>query len=403
MRCPQLLLCAPLLLLACGEDNPAGGGADTDGDVDAFPFEGNQPVEDEWTLEVDQPFDPATVQSLIVGGIEHADNFANRGDVVVRYADIDRITVEMRRFTSASDATGAQADFGRLSLWAYETGGNPAPPSQMDADDACVDPSGQTPWRDGCQIRVYYDGLTQLARSGADFRVTLPQAFTGDLELGTEDNDADPDYQDRATVCVEGLAGSADVEFGAGEAFVSLAADLNPFPLCSADDISACEQAGWQSGCPCLALQGVGNNLIARGGDGQASDVTVDVPEELWGRYSLSNSADGMELGNETDPGALCVATVSAGSGTLVPSDTTDLTQAPWLNDGLLNQPPNGVQGAGYGITLQSDRCEVVLGTERPGDFVGPGNSELQDATERGNLSICAGCLRTVGCDGLVE
>lgn len=398
----RLILCAPLLLCACPSEDPTGGG-DTDGDADLFPFEGNQPAQDEWTLEIDQPFDPAVVQNLIIGGTEHADNFANRGNITVQYAATDRITVEMRRFTSASDASDAQADFDRLSLWAFETGGNPAPPDQMNAADQCVDPNGNAQWRDGCQIRVYYDGLVQLSRSGADFRVTLPQSFTGELELGTEDNDADPDYQDRGNVCVEGLAGSAEVDLGAGQAFISLAADLNPFPSCSAEEISACEQAGWVSGCPCLAVAGVGTSMIVRGGDGQAADITVDVPEQLWGRYNLRNEADGMEPGNESDPGALCVAEVSAGSGILVPSESTDLTQSPWINDGLLNQPPNGGTGAGYGITLQSDRCEVVLGTEHPEDFVGIGNGEDQEANERGNLSICAGCVRTVGCEALME
>lgn len=399
----RLLLCVPLLC-ACPTEDPAEGEGDTDAGADAFPLSGNQPVDDAWTLEIDQPFDAAAVQTLIIGGTEHADNFANRGNITVQYAATDRITVEIRRFTSASNSSGAQADFDRLSLWAYETVGNPSPPSQMDAADECIDSSGQAQWRDGCQIRVYYDGLSQLARSGADFRVTLPQTFTGELQLGTEDNDADPDYQDRGKVCVEGLAGSAEVDLGAGEAFVSLAADLNPFPLCAAAEIEACEDVGWEAACPCLAVQGVGNNLIVRSGDGQAADATVDVPEQLWARYNLRNEGDGMDPNNEAEPGGLCEASVSAGSGTLLPADTVDLTQAPWANDGLLNQPPAPApQGAGYSITLQSDRCEVVLGTEHPEDFVGVGNGELQDANERGNVSICAGCVRTVGCEALME
>lgn len=274
----------------------------------------------------------------------------------------------------------------------------------MEAAETCIDLSGQAQWRDGCQIRVYYDGLVQLARSGADFRVTLPQTFTGELQLGTEDNDADPDYQDRGNVCVEGLAGSAEVDVGAGEAFVSLAADLNPFPLCAAAEIETCEDVGWEAGCPCLAVQGVGNNLIVRSGDGQAADATVDVPEQLWGRYDLRNEGDGQDGDSESVPGSGCVATVNAGSGTLLPGDDYDPVNLPWVNQGNLNQPPPpGLQGAGYGITLQSDRCEVVLGTEHPEDFVGVGNGELQDANERGNLSICAGCVRTVGCEALME
>ncbi len=339
----RLLLCAPVLC-ACPTEEPADGSGDTDAGSAALPFDGSQPVDDAWTLEIDQPFDPVAVQTLVIGGAEYADNFANRGNITVLYADTDRITVQMRRFTFASDASDAQADFGRLSLWAYETLGNPSPPGQMNPAEGCVDLSGQAAWRDGCQIRVYYDGLNQIARSGADFRVTLPRTFTGALVLGTEDNDADPDYQDRGNVCVEGLAGSAEVDLGAGEAFVSLAADINPFPLCTAADITACEDAGWRSGCPCLAVQGVGNNLIVRGGDGQAADATVDVPEPLWGRYNLRNEGDGMDPNNEADAGALCVASVEAGSGILSPADNTDLVQAPWRNDGLA-QPASGAGG----------------------------------------------------------
>ena len=361
-------------------------------------------MQDDWTVEIDQPFDAVAVQTLVIGGSQYADNFANRGNITVQYAATDRIRVQMRRFTSASDQSGADADFDRLSLWAYQTLGNPSPPSQMDASLGCIDPDGQAQWRDGCQIRVYYDGQVQLGRSGADFRVTLPETFTGDLVLGTEDNDADPDYQDRGNVCVEGLAGSGEIELGAGQAFVSLAADLNPFPICASEDIQACEEAGWISSCPCLALAGVGNTLVVRGGDGRAADATVDVPEQLWGRYSLRNEMDGQDSDPDAPDGAGCVSSVDAGSGVLLPAESTDLSAAPWLNEGLLNQPPEpGLQGAGYGITLQSDRCEVVLGTEHPEDFGGTGNGDQQEAHERGNLSVCAGCVRAVGCEGLVE
>ncbi len=38
-----------------------------------------------------------------------------------------------------------------------------------------------------------------------------------------------------------------------------------------------------------------------------------------------------------------------------------------------------------------------------PEDFGGMGNGDQQEAHERGNLSVCAGCVRAVGCEGLVE
>lgn len=387
MRLRPLLSCA-LLLCACPVEEPPVGG-DTDGPS----FEdGPAPVEDEWEPLVDQPFDASAVQTLIVGGKETSDNFANRGDITVVYEDTDRIRVDIRRFTQALSQAEADGDFGRLSLWAYATSGNPSPPPDMDPADLCFDPSGDTAWQDGCQIRIYYDGLVQPSRTGADIRITLPQSFTGELSVTTEDNAADPDYHDRSEVCIESLAGSADVELGAGEAFVTLADDVTPFPLCSDAEVEACEAVGWIQGCDCLLTQGQASSLAIRSGDGQAANATVDVPESLWGRYNMVNMMDGQDPDDDS-PGAHCKSTVDAGPGVM--GDVgLDLENAPWVNTGLLNQPPApALNGAGYGFSLTTDRCEVVTTTQSPDDFVGQGNGELQDTTERGNLSICAGCL----------
>ena len=387
MRCPgvsrRLLTCG-LLLCACATEDPPG---DTDGTAH---LESPRPFEDAWVLEIDQPFDPSLVHSLRVGGRESSDNFANRGDIQIRYADTDRIQVEVRRFTFASDEADAQADFDRLSVWAYASAGNPSPPSQMDPDDDCVDPSGQAQWADGCQIRVVYDGLVQLARAGADFRVTLPRGFVGALEVTTEDNAADADYHDRARVCVQDLPGLAEIQLGAGEAFVILAADVTPFPLCSPEDIADCESVEWTQGCACLAAQGQASGLTVRSGAGQAADATVDVPEDLWARYSLRI------MGSSGD----CTTSADAGAGLLQPN--LDL-QGPGLAIGTINEPPPPAQqGVGYSLSLQSDDCAVVSSTASPDDFVGQGHGEEQDTLLRGDLGVCAGCLRTQGCDALL-
>lgn len=381
----RLLPCCAVLLLGCVGDDPRAG------DTDSGLRDGPRPFEDDWTLELDQPFDPSAVHSLRIGGRASNGNFANRGDIQVLYADTDRIRVEVRRFTFANDEAEAQADFDRLSLWAYATTGNPTPPAQMDPADGCFDPGGQGSWPDGCQLRIYYDGLQQLARAGADLRVTLPRSFTGELDVVTEDNAADADYHDRSRVCIEDLPGSANVELGAGEAFVLLAPDVSPFPLCTEDDVADCESQGWAPGCACLVAQGQASNLLVRSGDGQAADATVDVPEDLWARYSL------LIMGDSGD----CTATVDAGAGQLQPN--LDLQDGPSAAFGTLNQPPlPALQGAGYGLALQSDGCGVVTWTPSPSHFVGEGHGEEQETFPRGNLSMCAGCLRTQGCDELL-
>lgn len=387
------LLCVALVLCACPQEDPPATG-DTDGQN---LFDGPAPIEDGWELALDQPFDAAAVQELIVGGTEHDENFANRGDVSVVYAETDRIQVEIRRFSNALSQADAQDDFDRLSLWAYATGGNPSAPADMDPADACLDPGGQAAWRDGCQLRIYYDGLVQPSRTGADIRVTLPRTFTGSLVVATEDNAADPDYHDRSTVCIDALAGSAEVDLGAGEAFVTLAEDVTPFPLCSEAEVEACEASAWAQGCDCLLAQGQASALSVRSGPGQPADATVDVPASLWGRYNLINMMEGQDPDDES-PGGHCESIVDAGPGVML-SDGTNLDAEPWLNQGLLNQPPApALVGAGYGISLQTDRCEVVTSTDGPADFVGEGLGETQDTVERGNLRICAGCLQDSAC-----
>ncbi len=385
-----------VFLCACGPEDPTSGG-----DTDGVSFDdGAQPIEDVWRLEVDQPFDAAAVQSFVVGGVESNGNFANRGDVQVTFAETDRIRVEVRRFTFASSQAEADGDFDRLSLWAFASAGTSNPPDQMDAESACIDPDGAAPWADGCQLRLFYDGQSQAIRSGADLRITLPRAFTGSLEVETEDNDADSDYHDRADVCIEGLLGSADVQLGAGQAFVMLDPAITPFPGCSADEIAACEAASWVAGCPCLNANGAASSLIVRSGGNQAADATVDVPEDLWARYNLRNEMDGQVPGDET-PGAACPAQVDAGAGSIQAIDFD--TNTPWLNTGNVNQPPEpALQGAGYSVTLESDRCEVVTFTDSPDDYVGEGQGATQATAERGNLRVCAGCLANATCADLL-
>jgi hypothetical protein len=347
----------------------------------------------------------------VVGGVLEGENFANRGDVIVRYADKPNNTVEMRRFTMAPTEALAQEDFEALAIWAYETSSSPKSPQQMDPADECRDPSGATPWRNGCQIRVYYEGLTQLARSGADLRVTLPAAWIGDLEVATEDNDGDADFHNRGNVCVEGLAGSANVTLGSGLAYVVLADEVTPAPTCPPDDVAACEVAGWDPNvCPCLneAFAFGRTSIVTH--DGSAADMVVDLPPDLWSAAFLLNQGPGQTMAASSNAcsegeGACCDAIVDASVGvyTMDASIGDESTRVPWRNQGTINFPGGpAVLGAGYNVRLESKACQSVTSTEDPEDFVGAGEGTTQETEERGNLELCAGCLRGTACEDLL-
>lgn len=361
-----------------------------------------------WTLVVDQPFQvyaedgTVNIGSLRIGS-EGGDNFRNRGDVIVLYADVDRITVEMRKFTQVDSQGLADADYENLSIWG-STSSLPPPPFNLDDEDNCVDPQFQAPWQDGCQIAVFYDGQTQVDRSGADLRVTLPKEFIFTLTVVTEDNGADSDYQNRGNVCIENLPGSADISLSNGSAYVILDESMPEMPECPDDLRIECENAGWDpNGCGCLAQGFSFSQVKINSNDGQAADGWVDVPGtgNFWVGYNLRN--DGQNTPGDDTPGALCEAVAMDSAGVVRLSDNTDLGQAPNTNQGSINYPGDpATEGAGYNIQMTSDECDSPLATETPSAFVGVGNGPEQDSEERGNLTICSGCVRSIGCDALI-
>ncbi len=369
-----------------------------------------QPFRDEWREVINQPFSTfdaegaVNIGSLQIGGTESSDNFANRGDVIVEFADTDRIIVEMRKFTMADSQELADADFDKLSIWA-STGNTPPPPFNLDEEDNCLDPDGVTEWQDGCQVRVFYDGQTQVARSGADLRVTIPNDFIYDLTVVTEDNDEDADYQNRGNVCVQDLPGSADISLANGEAFVILDEGMNEMPECPAADVQTCIDVGWDASmCPCLINSFSFSQTKVTALDAQASSATVDMPSggNFWVGYSLRNDGDN-DPNDDSGPGALCTAVVEDSVGSIAIDDSIDLDQNPSSNRGAINYPGEpATVGAGYSIQLTSDACADVQGTEDPSDFVGVGNGSEQESAERGNLSVCAGCLRASSCRDLL-
>ncbi|MGH1342668.1 MAG: hypothetical protein ACRBN8_14000 [Nannocystales bacterium] len=366
-----------------------------------------QPFRGEWETVIDQPFNiyaedgTIEIQTVRIGD-DGGDNFNNRGDVIVQYADVSRITVEMRKFTQVESQALAEEDFAKLSIWG-STATLPARPFTLDPEDNCVDPTGVQPWQDDCQIAVFYDGQVQVDRSGADLRVTLPRDFIFDLQISTDDNLADSDYQNRGNVCVENLPGSADITLSNGTAWVIVDENSSISPLCAAADVETCEAAGWASDCPCLAADLEFGQVKITSNDGQAADGIVDIPSasDFWVGYLLRNDGDNTP-GNDED-GALCEARVDDSAGQVRLAEGIDLGQKPNENQGSINFPGDmATEGAGYNISMNSAECLVILATEDPNDFAGVGNGPTQDRAERGNLTICSGCARAVGCDDLV-
>ena len=314
-----------------------------------------QPRRDEWRLELYAPFDAEAVTRISIGGREEADNFANRGDVVVRFdGEPGRILVEMRRFDFTRDPDSA---FERLELWTHRLDDGLWPP-QDPSDGVCAER-----WDLDCGVRVHYDGQTQAAASGADLRVTLPPEFDGHVQVVTEDADTEA-YVNRADVCMLGLRGTADVVLGSGRAWLSLARDVHLVPGCNEEDEVACETADppWQWDCPCLEPQGFGAASVW----GARTDLMVSVPAGLWT----------LEYADNEWP---CERSVE---------------RAPE------NAPAGAPAAGGYMVQAMSEECGLVEHFDSPADWR---DSEQPESEQRGHVEICRDCLFGARCDELIH
>jgi hypothetical protein len=388
---------------ACeGCDGPWGPGSDGDGG-DGEVVEGElecrtsiAPFRDEWRIEADVAFPhrDGGIASLQVGGQLFDGNFGNRGDVIVEFdGEPDRIVVEMRRFTTAASEAAAREDFEALHLWTFSGSvDSPRPPFDMAPEQSCT--AGV--WKDGCGIRVWYDGLSQLARAGADLRVTLPADYFGALNVVTEDNDDGTGYANRGNVCIDGASAGVDVRLQSGEAFVIVGEDAVPTPSCPPEDIAQCEAwaaGAWALECPCLAQGHEFGAVRVRTSPAGAADVTVDLPEGLWAAINLANDGPAQDA---RDPNTHCEA--QALFADLQPSATDDF---PWTVSGSIHVPSDAATiGAGFFVDAVSEQCGPLLATESPEQY--DCVDEEQDSEVRGNLSACTGCLRARSCDALL-
>lgn len=365
------------------------------------------PFRDDWQPVVDQAFEHTAsdgtpqIFELTIGGREENDNFANRGDVIVNFdGPPNQILIEMRRFTFNTGPDAADVDFENLALWASDS--PPKGPTQPEMEDDCITGG----WRSGCEVRVVYDGLSQLARAGADLRVTLPPDYRYKLNVITQDNIEEEDYLNRGNVCVSNLFASADIEVESGKVWATLAADVTPAPKCSQDQIDKCENwtvddgmggtvaAPWAPECDCIAVGGGEfGRLEINSREDTAADITVDMPSGLWASVKAENTGEMQE-----EAGDHCDATVDLQD--FMPNETGN--DAPWEKFGNVNYPgPPAIAGAGFSVVASSKSCEPVAFTEDPQDFVGTGKGEDQTSEERGNVKVCTDCI-TQTCDDLI-
>ncbi|MBX7081481.1 MAG: hypothetical protein K1X88_19935 [Nannocystaceae bacterium] len=376
----------------------------------------NAPWRDQWREVHEGPFvhrdadgEPLITTLQIGSQAGYADNFLNRGDVVVRFdGEPDRIRIELRRFTFATDERSAAETFDRLQLWAYDAKtSTPGPPSTMDPDARCDGSDGDAPrpWRDGCAILVRYDGLAQLERAGADIRVTLPPDYRGKLAIETSDNDAESSYPNRGNVCVTDSQAQLDVRMHSGVAFVRMAAPqvagtLNPYPDCPQSLVEGCidfvdpqtqAPAPWDPACGCIAAGYEPAQVHVTATAPDAADITVDVPQGLWTRFAVENS------GNNALGGPHCTAALEGIDAAAIDDELHDEAK-PWLRRGALFVPGDAVGGAW--VQLTSEGCAPVGAVESPHEWTD--DADAVEPVPRGDLELCSGCLADVDCDALL-
>ena len=356
---------------------------------------GTRPQQTEWKKVVDNlPF-PLTgdgaVRSITIGGSEYQENFANRGDVEV-YLDQDAevISVEIRYYDFSDDVT-AQGDdtvrgtFERMSLWAFVSSTNPKNPNQMDVMTDCT----KGTWKSGCKVLSYYDGLSQPARAGADIRVHLPKAYRGELNITTEDNDAESSFPRLGNITVDGLCSSGDILLAQGEAQVRLCRDLTPAPTCSAEQIKACAEfvdemgnpAAWSNQCMACTAENFGQ-LRIEAVKPWAGNITVDIPTTTWLNANLANE--------ETDKPHNCTpALENCAAGVCQVKETSTYSVS-----GEFNYPSKAAPaGAGFNLTVKSAGCNPVEYFADDKNWSEDEEASKPTVEEHGHVKVCTGCL----------
>jgi hypothetical protein len=389
-----LPICLSTLLLACSPGSPSDDTAGETGETGECPagepgcpcaaetlctgaalcldgvceeVDSRRPFRDEWREELVLPAEG--LRRLVIGGQPSQDNFANRGDIELRYVeDSADIRVELQRFTMAGDVNEAHDAFARMSLWAYARA-TPEPPNEAIADSAC-----ELGGADFCHLRTYYDGLIQPLRDGANIRVSLPRGWPGALELETEDNLHEGGYPDRGDILVDGLAGALHAILDSGRARVRLDPFYDDYPGCPNND--ACVEQGLAPGCGCSDF----GNVRIEARSGQAAQILVDAPPSLYYTVLLQNEDPILELG--------CSVTIDCEAFESCELDPNHVDN-PAIEWASLNDPGEpALPDSGIRIDLRSGACAMIEHAEAPVDYFEGAASQV-----RGSVELCSGCL----------
>lgn len=366
---PTLLACAAVTLTACPSDDTTIG-------------EGRQPFVDEYEEVLRGPAD--AIDLLSIGDSLTSDNFANRGDITVEYVDGSEIVVHMQRFTVQKTQAAADDAFSRMQFWGYDQS-TPSKPTEDMAAIACFAEDTSN-----CYARAYYDGLSQPARDGVNFRVEIPKGWEGDLVLITEDNLAEgiESYPSRGDVSVMGLAGNLEVELDSGNVDVKLDPNARHFPGCGQPDDEC--YADWAT-CNCSEPM----NIAVGNRTSQSSNITIDIADpalpanpdfQKWWTVQLENRGD-FSSGSEF----VCNATVDCAPFTSCEINP-DFDDQDWQERAEINFPGEDVgaiKGAGIRVAVYSEECTIVSYVNGPDDF----ESEDLPEEKRGELNFCVGCL----------
>lgn len=373
----------------------AGCGDDKSGDTSDPPDGGERmPQLSKWEVAIDAlPFQfegDGKITQITIGRKEYDENFANRGNVEVLFDHPEpTITIEVRKYVFGDliDANGDgenKGAFDKLSLWAFNTTGNPKPPSAQKAENDCT----KDTWKDSCAIYTYYDGKSQPERSGMDFRVHLPIGYRGKLNVETEDNIAEQSYPRRGNITIDGLCSGGDIKFEAAWAKIKMCRDLVPSPTCPADAIKTCDEwpdgsgsEAWAKECGACGDGTLFGQLLIRAPQPWAADITVDIPGTVWTNTTLQNT--------EINKPHACKPVIPACDEIPCTLDADD-EYAPTAE---FNYPSKSAPaGAGFNITVISGGCTEIPFVDDPADW--KPESEGDPATDlRGELKVCTGCL----------
>ncbi|MEM7156379.1 MAG: hypothetical protein AAF799_26235 [Myxococcota bacterium] len=328
----------------------------------------SRPFRDEWRVQIDAPVrltGENNFEAMVIGNNAQSGDYVNRGDVIVEFHDLDRVMVEVRRFTRASTIDAAEDDFDMIDVLAQSAWlGFPQDSSEWTPDRSCRGDNGG--FTSACGVHIYWNDLDaealQPEEVGADIRVTLPSAFEGEIKIGTGDANADFDYLNRGNVCVAPNRAHTTIDLARGRAFGSLVAG-----------------AEGSTNPPSLTIEG------------READLWLDVPADLRASIDIEHQDTPVEAGE-------CEGTTDlegfAESGT-----THDLDQR--RTRGVAGPPSEGDTFI-VDATLRgkAQGCMEVAFTESPDDFR-VGNEE-QEVELRGSVHMCNDCIRDIPCAELI-